>query len=113
MVIACDFDDTLCDSRNVLQGYRMGQPTDGAVIYTKKLVEMGHEIIIFTARSVNKPEVYKAVEDWLKYFGIPHHGITNIKQPYFDVMVDNRSIAFTGSWTGMLTRIEKFDTTKA
>lgn len=107
-VIAIDLDGTLMDPTNIPKGYRMGQPTPGAVLFTDRLAQEGHQIVIFTARSVNRPDVYKAVEDWLIHFKIPYHGITNIKQPYFDVMVDNRAIHFSGSWVGMLTKIKKF-----
>lgn len=107
MVIAVDFDSTLMNPDHKLKGYRMGQPMPGAVFYTNKLAQMGHEIIIFTARNVNQPSAHKAVEDWLKFFQIPHHGITNIKQPYFDVYIDDRALHFD-RWEGMLTKIDKF-----
>jgi len=109
MVIAVDFDGTLMDPDHVLKGYKMGQPMPGAVLYMNKLHQAGHELIIFTARNVNHPSAHKAVEDWLKFFQIPHNGITNIKQPYFDVIIDNRCIAFMGSWSGILSKIAKFD----
>lgn len=108
MNIAIDFDDTLMDTKNVQSGYRMGPPIPGAVAYTRKLANLGHIITIFTARNVNLPSAHKAVADWLEYYKIPHHGITNIKQPYFDVMIDNRGLNFNGNWTGMLGKIEKF-----
>lgn len=107
MNLAIDFDDTIMDRTNKNPGYRMGQPMPGAVAYLQKLNKMGHSIFIFTARNVNLPTAHKAVEDWLKYYNIPHNGITNIKQPYFDLIIDNRAIAFTG-WTGILTKVEKF-----
>lgn len=94
-IIAVDFDGTLMSpARN--PDYRMGPPEPGALLALTKLVNRGHEIVIFTARSVNRPDVYKAVEDWLVHFKIPYHGITNIKQPYFDIMLDNRGLRFIG-----------------
>lgn len=111
MVIAVDLDDTLLDRQNKNPGYRMGQPFPGAVAIINQWVKVGHQVVIFTARNVNKPESYKAVSDWLDYYRIPHNGITNIKQPYFDVIIDNRALQFTGSWAGMLTKVNKFATT--
>lgn len=112
MIIALDLDDTLMDRQHKNPGYRMGQPFPGAIAVINQWVKRGHQIVIFTARSVNKPEAYKAVEDWLNYYKIPFHGITNIKQPYFDVIVDNRCLTFTGSWSGLLTKVERFAITE-
>lgn len=108
MNLAVDFDSTIMDPNNKNPGYRMGQPVKGAVLYINRLVKAGHKVYIFTARNVNQPTAHKAVEDWLKYYNIPHHGITNIKQPYFDLIIDNRAIEFT-EWAGILTKIHKFD----
>ena len=80
---------------DIPDGHRMGPPTPGAIMNIQRMVNEGHQIVIFTARNVNRPEPYKAVEDWLVHFGIPFHGITNVKQPYFDVMLDNRGLRFT------------------
>ncbi len=96
------------DTKNVQPGYRMGPPMPGAVAYVQKLAKMGHVIYIFTARNVNLPTSHKAVADWLDYYKIPHHGITNIKQPYFELMIDDRAMNFNGNWSGMMTKIEKF-----
>lgn len=107
MVIAVDFDGTLHNPDHKLEGYRMGQPMPGAVLYMNKLHQAGHELIIFTARNVNHPSAHKAVADWLKFFQIPHNGITNIKQPYFDAIIDNIAVPFDGNWQGMLTKLAK------
>lgn len=72
----------------------MGPPTSGAVAAVNKLYQEGHQIFIFTAREVQKPPVKKAVEDWLDYFKIPYHGITNVKQSWMDVFIDNRSLHY-------------------
>lgn len=109
MVIAIDFDDTLMSTSDILPGYRMGQPEGGAVLATQHLHNLGHTIIIFTARDVQDPRAKKAVADWLDHFQIPFSGITNIKSPHFTVMIDNRGLRFT-SWAQTLvdlTNIEK------
>jgi hypothetical protein len=105
-VIAVDFDDTLMDTNNVLPGYRMGQPTPGAILSMSRLANEGHQCIIFTARNVQDPRAYKAVEDWLNHFQIPHHGITNIKRPEMQIFIDDRAMAFD-SWPQVMARINK------
>jgi hypothetical protein len=108
MILAIDFDGTIMDPNNKNPGYRMGQPFPGAISVINHWVKLGHQVIIFTARNVNKPEAHKAVADWLDYYKIPHHGITNIKQPYFDVMIDDKCLQFK-SWSGMLFKVKQFD----
>ena len=108
MILAIDFDDTLMDTQNVLEGYRMGQPTSGAIAATQRLANRGDKIFIFTARDVQKPQVYKAVEDWLNHFHIPFHGITNIKKPEFDVYIDNRALHFD-TWPQVLHRLTSIE----
>jgi hypothetical protein len=108
MIIACDFDNTICGVREVGSEYKMGAPEPGAILALNKLVEDGNTIIIFTAREVNKPNVYKAVEDWCQYFHIPHSGITNIKNPKFDVYIDDRCLHFT-DWQQMVADLAKFE----
>jgi hypothetical protein len=105
-IIAIDFDRTLCSDKPE-PGYRMGIPEPGAVTSCKRLVAQGHTIVIFTARNVNEPSAHKAVADWLEYFGIPHHGITNIKQPYFDVYIDDRALRYEGSWPVIMNKLRK------
>lgn len=105
MYVAVDFDDTLCDSKNILSGYRMGQPEPGAILATQEIVKMGHLIVIFTARNVQDPKVYKAVADWADYFHIPYSGITNIKSPEFGVMIDNRALTYDKNWPLLVHKI--------
>lgn len=106
MILGVDFDGTIVDPTKVEKGYRMGPPMPGAITALNRLADSGHQIVIFTARSVNKPDVYKAVEDWLIHFKIPYHGITNIKQPYFEYMIDNRNIEFR-SWPQVMVELRR------
>lgn len=106
MVIAVDFDDTLCAKREDGSKYRMGKPTEGAILAMRRLQDEGHTLIIFTARNVQIPAAYKAVEDWLIYFKIPYHGITNIKRPEFEVYIDDRALRFT-TWVQALSDLRR------
>lgn len=101
MIIAVDFDNTLMSTKNVLKGYRMGQPESGAIAAINRLVAEGHQIFIFTSRDVQNPSAKKAVGDWLDYFKIPYSGITNIKSPHFEVFIDDLAIHFD-SWPQVL-----------
>lgn len=105
-VIAVDFDDTLHDRNSVTSGYRMGRPTSGAILSMQRLANQGHVLIIFTARAVNHPNQKKAVADWLDYFQIPFHSITNIKMPEMEIFIDNRAIQFD-SWPQVMGRLTK------
>lgn len=106
MTIAVDFDATLMDRDAVHSGYRMGPPTAGAILAMQRLAAEGHQLWVFTARDVQHPNQKKAVADWLDYFHIPFHGVTNIKRPEFEVFVDDRAIAFD-SWPQVMFRLTK------
>lgn len=106
MIIAIDFDETIMDPQNKTPGYRMGRPVPGAVLSLQRLANAGHTIYIFTARNVQHPNQKKAVADWLDYFQIPFHGITNIKLPEFEVYIDNRAMHFD-SWPQVMARINR------
>src|SRR5690348_8008978 len=98
MNIAIDFDETIMDNHAATPGRRMGPPEPGAVAAITKFHEEGHTIVIFTARNVQDPRVKQAVADWLTYFHIPFHLITNVKQPEFDIYIDNRALHYQ-SWS--------------
>lgn len=104
MIIAIDFDDTIMNPHDKLPGYRMGQPEPGSILSLQRLKLEGNQIYIFTARDVSHPNQKKAVADWLDYFHIPYDGITNVKQPFFDVYIDNRAMHFD-SWPQVMTRL--------
>lgn len=86
----------------------MGPAIPGAIVAINKLIEEGHEIYIFTGRDVQIDRVKQAVIDWLNYFGIAVHGITNIKDPSWDVMLDDRGLRFT-DWTKALGDLKKIE----
>jgi len=109
MNIATDFDETLMNNAAAPHGYKMGPPEVGAISVLNKLVEEGHKIFIFTARNVQDQRVYKAVADWVEYFKIPCHGITNIKSPDFDIMIDNRGLHYQ-SWDQVYQDVHRAET---
>lgn len=105
-ILAVDFDDTIVDNAATHTGYRMGPPAHGAVATLNKLAQEGHQIIIFTARNVQDERVKKAVSDWLDYFKIPYHGITNVKRSEFDIYIDNRALHYQ-SWMQVDSDLQK------
>lgn len=108
LILAIDFDETLMNPNNVPKGYRMGQPEPGAIATVQRLHMEGHQIVIFTARNVQDPRAKKAVADWLDYFHIPYHDITNVKRADFDVMIDNRALHYQ-SWPQVSQDLNKLE----
>jgi hypothetical protein len=106
MKLLIDFDDTLHDTMDRRPGHRMGRPEPGSLMAVRYLHQMGHEIIVFTGRRVDKPNVYQTVKDWLDYFGFPYHEITNIKPDSYDLIIDNRAIHYD-SWERVLVMVHR------
>lgn len=92
MIIAIDFDGVIHDYKNPIKGRRMGAPIQGAKESIINLKNKGHTIIIFTVRA-NTPQSTKVVSDYLMYYKIPCHTLTNIKEN-FDIFIDDKAIAF-------------------
>jgi hypothetical protein len=85
--IAVDFDGVIHNEYDVDPGRRMGKPFPGAKENLSRYEGEGHAIIVHTLRGKDP----KHVEDWLDYFGIPYHDVTN-KKPDADVFIDNRGL---------------------
>lgn len=91
-IIAIDFDNVIHNPASQKPGMRMGLPVDGAVEAMQALKEKGHELIVFTVRG-DRP---KHVVDWLKFYHIPFHDVTNIK-PDAALFIDDKAVTFE-SW---------------
>lgn len=100
MIIAIDFDHTICDTAHPVPGRRMGAPLEGALDAIKKLSKI-HTIIIYTVWGDEKGK--KVIEDWLKYYNFPALEITNIK-PRADCYLDDKAIKHI-SWEQSLKDI--------
>lgn len=101
MIIAIDFDDTIHNTKNRKQGFKMGQPMPGAIQALKEL-SIDNKIIIHTIWGGN-PEMKRAISGWLDYFDIPYDQITNVK-PKADVYIDDKAIHFT-NWKETLDKL--------
>ena len=94
MILAIDFDGVIHDHKNPIKGRRMGAPIEGAKEALADLTHQGHKIIVHTVWGNEKGR--QTIADWMKYYEIPYHDITNEK-PQADVYLDDKAMHFT-SW---------------
>ena len=106
MNLFIDFDETIQNNHAAPKGYKMGPPMPGAVTILNRLYKDGNTITIFTARNVQVPKVKESVAEWLNYFKIPFHNITNIKTSDADMFIDNRAMHFQ-SWSQIFSDLAK------
>ena len=104
MLLYIDFDSTIHNPYDKVEGKQMGKPIYGAVDGMQKLAREGHKLVIFTVWATT-PEKKAAIIDWLDYFGVPFHGITNIKGEA-DAYLDDKAITFT-NWEDVLVKLDK------
>lgn len=97
MIVAFDFDDTLF-VKNIDQS--IGEPISEVISVLKKLKERGDKIIVFSGRSTEE------IREHLDRLGIPYDYVneeafseeakdipkTESNKPYYDVLVDDRSV---------------------
>lgn len=95
-VLAIDFDGVIHDHKNPVDGKRMGKPMHGVDL--EELYENGYKIIIHTANNV------RLVSDWLQYYEMPYHEVTNIK-PIADIYIDDKAYLFT-DWPTLYRDLE-------
>lgn len=102
-VLAIDFDGVIHDFKNPKPGRRMGDVIPGSKDAIIKLRSKGYKIIVHTVFSGDDRE-RKVVEDYLKYYQIPFHEVTNAK-PRADFYIDDNGLRFEGNWDEILKRI--------
>lgn len=98
LIIAIDFDGTIHNHKDPVEGRKMGPPIEGARAALTEMHRNGHRIIIFTVWGDETGS--RIISDWMKYFHIPFDNITNIK-PRADLYIDDRAIKFTDWFTVM------------
>lgn len=98
MIVALDFDGTLVEER----WPAIGADRPGAVEGVRALLDEGHTVYLFTARTnatwrdgAELPpaavfEQRQAVRDWLDSRGLHAVGIAPNEKPHFDVLVDDK-----------------------
>lgn len=104
MVVAIDFDHTLCDTHNITPPFKIGPPLPGAKESLVKLKEKGWTIIIYTCRANDGDKAVRVVEDWMKYFKIPFDYVWTAEKgakPVADYYIDDKAIYFK-DWTSIM-----------
>ena len=105
MRIGVDLDGTICHIREEGQSYADVKPIGGAISALCHWHELGHEIVIMTARHMGSCDgdaskvvarVGKVTLDWLEMHGIPFDEI-HFGKPNTDIYIDDRCIRFE-SW---------------
>lgn len=105
MRIAIDLDGTICSIKQPQESYAELRPLPGAAERIRSLREMGHYVIILTARNMatydsNLGKVLKNIGkitlDWLEKYGIEYDEIY-FGKPNAEVYLDDRAMRFE-SW---------------
>jgi hypothetical protein len=99
--VAVDLDGTL----NLYVGWRGEDVFDdvrpGARAFMQQLRDAGYRVVVHTTRDAGKAAA------WLRENAIPHDDVTNVKVPA-RVYLDDRAMAFEGSFDGLIERIAAF-----
>lgn len=112
MRIVIDLDGTICTLKQPGQTYADVLPLPGAKQAICTLKQLGHEIIIYTARNMKTQDgnvgrvvhhIGKVTLDWLDKHGIPYDEIV-FGKPYGDVYVDDLACTFD-SWPSVMRRL--------
>ncbi len=105
MRIVIDLDGTICPIKQKHQHYSELQPLPGAVEKLREIKELGHYIIIMTARNMATQEanlgkvmknIGKVTLDWLEQYQIPYDEI-HFGKPNANLYIDDRALRFQ-SW---------------
>jgi hypothetical protein len=91
LTLAIDFDGVIHDDKHPVEGRRMGPPIAGAKEALERYKSIGHKIIVHSVWGDENGA--KHIADWLAYYKIPFHLITNTK-PTADFYIDDRAIKF-------------------
>src|SRR5258708_970132 len=100
MILAIDFDRTIHDIDNPIEGMKMGKPMPGAEEALEAIKDAGHQIIIHTTRAKTEKST-EVVQEWLDYWDLPYSDITAVK-PNADYYIDDRGLRHT-TWLDTLT----------
>lgn len=97
--IAVDFDGTVHDVKNPIEGKRMGGVISGAKESLDTFKRKGYKIVIFCvwAKDENSIEI---IANWMNYWDCKFDVITNIK-PQADAYIDDKGIYFN-NWPSVM-----------
>jgi hypothetical protein len=101
MILSIDLDGTLCTEEKTFER-ALAKPIPGASEALQKLIDAGHTVVIYSARSWSE---LRMTEAWLKDNGMPYHGL-HLGKPVADFFIDDRAVSFTG-WDNTLHELER------
>lgn len=102
-IIAIDLDHTICntpkDQESTRELYSNASPMLDNINYVNKLFDLGHRIIIYTARGQKScggymPEIidkyYSTTVEWLKKNNVKYHELV-FGKIYYDILIDDKA----------------------
>jgi hypothetical protein len=98
--ICIDFDRTLHDMDNPVEGRKMGGPIPGSLAAVRVLQHAGFDLVVLTAQ----PN-HKYIYDWLRYYQYPPMRVTSVKPPAV-AYIDDRAVRFE-SWGQTLLALDE------
>jgi len=90
-VVGIDLDGTLCTEERTFDR-PLAEPLPGAVVGVRELFDLGHTIVIWTARGW---EQFRVTKKWLETHEIPFHALL-MGKPIMDFWIDDRAVSFNG-----------------
>ena len=91
MIYYIDIDDTLC-TLLVPMDYESAVPIRKAIDKVNALYDVGHRIIIWTARgTVTGKDWREVTESQFKTWGLKYHEL-KFGKPYYDCFIDDKNI---------------------
>ncbi len=101
MQIIIDLDGTICTEEKQFSR-SLARPLPGASGQISRLMEEGHTVIIYSARSWQE---FEMTRDWLARYQIPYSQLV-MGKPTGDLWIDDRAVRFT-NWEEMGEQIDK------
>lgn len=88
MKVFVDFDNTICPN-----GDESRPPSDDYLFVLNKLINDGHDVIIYSIRSnhnlTNIKDGHKLMTEYLKKYKVPYSGF-DVTKPYYNLIIDDR-----------------------
>ncbi len=93
---AIDFDGVLHEYQEWDGPVPKNKPVEGALDFINKVIDMGYEVVIHSARASTK-RGREGIRRWLKEYNFPKIKVTH-KKPHAEVYVDDRAYRFEGDF---------------